>query len=344
MKIAHTLKFYPNTSGLYETAREIIAEENNQGHDARILDTREGVGYNKYLLDRGVRTCDLEWFEQADIYVIHQMLPAELLAKIDKPIVVILHGTPEACYMSDVWDTSFSFKLILDLVRDRRMSFVTLWERHFDFWNNIAPGRVDYVPSCVDTTIFDPEKIKPYKFNGASSGTPNIVFADTWRIVKDPFHMLNAFKLFKKWHSKARMHIYCRPRDEQSKARKFFDEYLYAISEGKDSYFGIYDGFTREISRVMAGADFIVTQQMDSTRIVREANSLGTPVIQPDSVADYYHPKRFAEKMARVWEQMLRGDPNFSPREIRRKAKLKYSPEVTIDWLITHFNKRLKMV
>tara|TARA_R110000824_G_scaffold337740_1_gene524309 strand:+ start:1495 stop:2529 length:1035 start_codon:yes stop_codon:yes gene_type:complete len=344
MKIAHSLRFYPKTSGLYETAREIIAEEIEQGHDARILDVKPNSTYSKYLYDRGIRSCDTEWFKGADIYVMHQMIPSELLKEIDKPIVVILHGTPEACYMSDIWEDSLSLTLIMSLIKDKRFSFVTLWERHFDFWNNIAPGRVEFIPSCVDSTIYDPEKVTPYQFGGIASGSPNILFADTWRIVKDPFHVVNAFKLFKQWHEKARLHIYCRPTDEGNKARTFFDRYLHSISEGKDSFFGIYDSFNPEIDRVMRGVDLVVTQQMDDTRVVREASVLGTPVIQPDSVYDYFHPKKFAEKIARVWEEILRGNPKYSRKEIRREAKFKYNPTDTINGLVKHFNKRLSMV
>jgi len=338
------LKFYPKSSGLYETAREIIAEEISQGHDARILDTREETGYSKYLYDRGVRTCDLEWFKDADIYIIHQMLAEDLLKEITKPIVVVLHGTPEACYMSDLWDKSHSFNLILDLIKDKRMTFVTLWERHFHFWNNLAPGRITYIPSCVDFNFFDPEKTEPYEFNGKAGGSPNILFADTWRIVKDPYHIANAFKLFKKWHKKARLHIYCRPRDANSKTRKFFDHFLYMLSEGRDSFYGIYDGYNTEIDRVMRGADLVVTQQMDETRIVRESEALGTTVIQPDASYDYMHPEKFAQKMAQVWEQMMRGDKYYSPEEIRKRAILKFDPKVTVAKLVEHFRTRISLV
>jgi len=343
MNIAHSLKFYPKTSGLYETAREIILEEINQGHDARIFDVKDRT-HSKYLYDRGVRTCDVDWFKNADIYVIHQMIPEELLVRIKKPIVVILHGTPEACYMSDIWEESISFTLIMMLIKDPRISFVTLWERHFDFWNNIAPGRVEYIPSCVDYKRYDPNKVTPYQFGGVASGSPNILFADTWRIVKDPFHVVNAFKIFKKWHEKSRLHIYCRPTDEHNKAKKFFDHYLHSISEGKDSFFGIYDSFNAEIDRVMRGVDLVVTQQMDATRVVRESSALGTPVIQPDSVHDYYHPKKFAEKIARVWEEILRGNLTYSRKEIRRKAKFEFNPKDTVNSLVKHFNNRLSLV
>jgi glycosyltransferase involved in cell wall biosynthesis len=342
MKIAHTLKFYPRTSGLYETAREIIQGELAQSIDARILDVREDTGYSNYKYDRGIQTCDLEWFKNADLYVMHQMIPAELLKEINKPIVVILHGTPEACYMSDIWDKANSFNLILELVKDKRMTFVTLWERHFHYWNNIAPGRVVYVPSCVDFDTFDPDIITPYKFNGKSCGKPNILFADTWRIVKDPFHVANAYKIFKKWHKKARLHIYCRPGD--GKARRFFDNFLYTLSEGRDSFFGVYDGFNGEISRVMRGCDLVVTQQLDETRIVRESNALGTPVIQPDATYDFMYPEKFAEKIARVWEEILRGNPEYSRKRVRERAKKKFDLKTTIDKLMAHFKQRLNLV
>jgi glycosyltransferase involved in cell wall biosynthesis len=344
VKIAHALKFYPKTSGLYETAREIIEEEIAQGYDARIFDVRENVKPSKYLYDRGARSCSLEWFKKADVCVMHQMMPKEFLDNIDRPIVTVLHGTPEACYMSDIWEESNSMSLIMDLIKSYpQMTFVTLWERHFHFWNNLAPGRVVYIPSCVNLSRFHPDKVEPIKFLN-SGGTPNILFADTWRIIKDPFHIVHAYKLFKDRYPKARLHIYCKPSNPRDPSRKFFDKFLFDMAEGRKDFYGFYEGYVLEIDKAMAGADFVVTGQMDDTRIYRESLSLGTPVVRPNSTCDLLSPKDFADKMSQTWEQITRKDINFCKENIRQLAETKFNPTNTVNLLVDHFNNQLSLV
>lgn len=300
MKVTHLLNFNPHQSGLYETARELIQEENRLGLNARFLDTN-GY-YHSYLEDRGVRSCNVKFLESSDVVVMHQLVATEILQAIKRPIILVLHGTPRDCLWGEIYEGTGSHSLIMRLGEDPRFSFVTMWPRHKVFWDNTLP-RVDFVNATVDTSRFNPS-VEPYKFRGSSIGSPNILFGDTWRIDKKPFEILHAFKIFKKWYPTARIHLYCR----DTRHAKTWNSFITKLTGMDDSYLGEYEGMILDFPNVVRAVDFVVTPQRDGTRVIRESLAIGTPVVAASDCphtpykADFYYPERFAEAMRSCWK------------------------------------------
>jgi glycosyltransferase involved in cell wall biosynthesis len=303
MKICHLLNYAPHSSGLYESAREIIEEENNQGIDARFLDTNGS--YHPYLVDRGIHSCDLNFLASADLVVMHQMIDKSILDKVTVPIILVLHGTPRDCFWAEIYQNQKSYSLIMDLVRDPRFTFVTMWSRHMQFWKQVMGERVHFIPSCVNLDSFNPNVI-PYKFRGSSLGSPNILFGDTWRIDKNPFEVMHAFKIFKESYPLARIHIYC----ESPTHKELWAKFMVQITEKKDYYIGEYAGMIKDFPNVVKACDFVVTPQRDATRIIRESLAIGTPVVAVKGceytlyTADHYYPEEFAKAMIHCWEDI----------------------------------------
>ena len=328
MRVCHLLNYAPHRSGLYETAREIIAEENRQGIDAKFLNTLGS--YHPYLIDRGVQSCDVNFLANADLVVMHQMLEREILNKVDKPIILVLHGTPKDCFWSELYEGHRSYSLILEFLKDKRFEFVTLWPRHMQFWKQIMGDRVHYVPSCVELDIFNPDVV-PYKFSGSSLGVPNILFGDTWRIDKNPFEMIHAFKIFKEKYPEARLHVYCKSKTHQ----ELWAGFMVQILEGKDYYLGEYDGMITDFPQVVKAVDFVITPQRDATRVIRESLAIGTPVVAlrncpyTDYKADHYYPEDFAKAMADCWEDIQSIDVDPSKRA-RYVAEKNFNPTNTV--------------
>ena len=336
-KVCHFLNYAPHRSGLYETAREIIEEENKQGIEARFLNTLGN--YHPYLLDRGVQSCDLNFLASADLVVMHQMIDRKILSTIDKPIILILHGTPKDCFWSELYENHKSYSLIMDLVKDPRFSFVSLWPRHMQFWKQVMGDRVHYVPSCVKLDTFSPDII-PYRFRGSSLGSPNILFGDTWRIDKNPFEMMHAFKIFKEKYPEARLHIYCKSNDH----RDLWANFMVRIMDGKDYYLGEYDGMITDFPQVVRAVDFVITPQRDATRVIRESLAIGTPVVALNDCpytlykADHYYPERFAEAMVHCWEDIQ--SKHIATSEAARSVAFQhFNPKVTVEELKKVFEK-----
>lgn len=341
MKLCHLMPFTPHRSGLYETAREIVEAENKLGHEARFLDSKGA--YHPYLRDRGIQSCGLDYLQEAEAVVMHQMPALDIFKSIKVPIVLVLHGTPKDCFWGDLYEGMNSYKTILSLINDPRMSFITLWERHLEFWKPIMGKKVSYAPSCVNLSSFNPT-VEPYKFSGSSQGSLNILFGDTWRIDKNPFEIMHAFKYFKETElgENARLHVYCKSTRNQD----LWSSFLYKILDNKDCYLGEYSGMIQDFPNVIRACDFVVTPQRDATRVIRESLALGVPVVALNGcgytrfTADHYYPKQFAEAME-CCARSIQFDRDFEKTLARRTAEREFDPKNTAVKVIEHIEERL---
>lgn len=339
MKVTHLLNFNPHQSGLYETARELIQEENRLGLNARFLDTNGR--YHSYLEDRGVQSCNIKFLESSDIVVMHQLVAPEILKAINKPIILALHGTPRDCLWGEIYQNTGSYSLIMNFAKDPRFSFVTMWPRHVEFWSQVLP-KIEFINATVDTSRFNPQ-VEPYIFKASSLGSPNVVFGDTWRIDKKPFEVMHSFKMFKEWFPEARIHIYCKDRKHDGTWKKFFS----AITGMQDYYLGVFDGMILNFPSVLRAADFVVTPQRDGTRVIRESLAVGTPVVAGPHCphtryrADFYYPSKFAEAMKNCWLD-LKAVPNEVFKECLGVVDRDFNITTATEALVSIMENRLK--
>lgn len=327
MKIAHLLHYHPHRSGLYESARELIAAECRLGHDARFVDGRMEAAPHPYLWDRETRSADPKFLNEADIVVAHQMIRPSLFEAIKKPMILMLHGTPRDCMWGELYEGTKSYTAILNLINDDRfVGFVTLWKEHIDFWKCIVPeNKLFYIPAFADLKVFTPDG-ETHDFN--PSGSPNIVFADTWRIDKNPFEILHAYRLFKGSYPNARLHLFAKSR----RGDGIWDRLMNAIALGRDDFYGHVEGMVQDLPKVLRAADFVISPVTLANRLVRESLACGVPLVAgrqckytPYS-ADHYAPQQFCEAMIECWKDVQKD------RELCRNAARQMAEQ--------HFNVR----
>ena len=101
MKIAHFTTFSPNRSGLYETTRDMVVAQNRLGIDSAIVPSPvpPDIKNTMKMEKRPTPIRDFEWAKDADIHVLHSIIPDSMLFK--KPTIYINHGMPEAALFED---------------------------------------------------------------------------------------------------------------------------------------------------------------------------------------------------------------------------------------------------
>ncbi len=325
IKIAHITNYHPGRSGLYEQAREQIVAENKVGLTSYFINNDPKAFAQKYLSDRGAKSKGLDWVEESDIVVLHQMLPNSYLMQIRKPMMLIAHGTPKDCMWGEVFQGTKSYSLLMTLSKMKYVHFITMWERHAVFWRTIT-DKVYCVTPGIELDRFSIEG-PTHEFKAHEIGKPNIMFADTWRIDKNPFEITQGFHYFKDKYPEARLHIYASPigRPEWNDTWKEFFE----LQGRKHKLFlGELGGLipTSEIEKRYRACDMLVTPKIDATRCIRECMAVGTPVIasrgHPYSPykADHYFPYKIFEEMDHCWQDILK-DRDSVRVETRRIAE-----------------------
>ena len=319
MKVAHFCHMGAHTSGMYMTIAELVAAENKLGMDAGIIDTNNYAGGN---VDEStgdmIVTKDLSWADDADVYVLSSIIPDDYKRK-GKPIVMLLHGVPEDIFESELYemdpDSKAPFSTMLAYIKNPMFkAFVTLWKEHFEYYKDYVPNCY-YVPAGCNLDKWKPEGRK-YEFNGA--GKPNVVYCDSWRFYKHPYHILHGVALAQKQIPELRMHLYGLPQKQKEIWCAL------CVEAGFDKFFGEFDTIITDIDAVYRACDMVITPMHIATRIVREATACGTPVVAGGYEHTPYNfhpykPTEMAEQIIRCWQD-LQADPEGVKERCRATA------------------------
>jgi len=351
MKIAHFVFYGPKRSGLYETTRELCKGEMDLGHDARLIDTswcqEKTPRPDISKLDRGVEVAPVDWGFEADVHVLHSMIPPELYGK--KPIVVVCHGAPEYVFYSELLlnkegDRGFSTLLAYGREPDKVNKFVTMWPRHLPFWRAVfGDKRVEYVPACADFQDYKPEgPLHPFKMDGC----PNIGFCDTWRptFFKDPYQIIVGVREYWKRAPEARLQMFAIP--SGAKRDVVWDRYIKAI-QAQGNFLGEIWELHPKMDTVFRALDMIVTTTVDASRVIRECLACGTPVIAPtgcpytDYTADLGNPAAVADCIQRCMEDLER-DAEEVKQKCTETARKHFSLADTAERLIKIYEDVLR--
>lgn len=313
MRVAHFTRYAPRRSGLYETSREMVEAEMKLGLDAFLVDTayvnNEGPKMTTRIFDRGVEVIPVEDAADADIYVLHSVIPDELRYK--KPTIVILHGAPEYVFYSEVMEHEKGdrgFSTLLGYDKEKNIpAFVTLWKRHVPYWQSIfGENKVMYVPSGVNTGTFTPDG-ETEKFS--KPGTPNIGYADSWRptFFQGPFRVIQGVREYWKKNPNAKLQLFGTPSGQ--KRDIVWDRYILAVRRQGDFLGDLFE-IRADMDRAFRSLDVLVTTNIDESRIVKEALCCGTLVVAPSGAdfTDWTCDLAVAEDLADCIEEALVGD------------------------------------
>jgi glycosyltransferase involved in cell wall biosynthesis len=282
MKIAHFIYYGPRRSGMYETTRDLCEAECKLGHEAKLIDTswitNKKPEPESFRFDRGVDVATTEWAKEADAHVLHSIIPQDLWGT--KPTIVALHGAPEYCFYSELHsktgkDKSFSTLLYYNKTGQVN-KFVTFWEHHLPYWQTLfGDDNVSYVPAFVSDMDMSPDgEAEEFK----DPGEINIGFCDTWRstLLKDPFMVIPGVREYWKRDKRAKLQLFAAP--SVKKRDRAWDR-LILQAKSQSAFIGDVWELHSDMAKVYRALDLIVSPVNTASRIVRESQTCGTPII-----------------------------------------------------------------
>lgn len=281
MKVAHLAVITPGRCGLYETARELVAGLRGIGIDSRLIEPSPSANrlYDPSLkVDRGAPIADMAWATTADVVVSHSGYDATPIEKTSQPVIHVCHGRPRSTFIGEVSGGTPVYSYHYRLNSDRRIkSVVTFWPEHREYHQVMFPDkRIDVVQSSVDLDSWTPQGPSGYGFGG-HKGAINVVCTDAWRDDIDPYVPINAFALWARTVTGAKLHIY-----GNSENMRGWGALLRRIQD--DGHLGEIKGWIKGLEHVYRAASFMITPHVIDVRSVREAMASGCPVVRVPGV------------------------------------------------------------
>lgn len=183
MVICHIAVFAPGRCGLYEAARDMAKADAKAGHSVIFIDA--GVSSNGVqetpviggVDDRvGFKlvTGEVSQINDADIIFMHTGCPDNWIVTNQAPIIWVVHGRPEACFIPN---NASSYNLYKDVSKWKRskhmLYFWPEFKAHWDFGNDLI----------LDYPIIDQERFCPEgeKYQIKNLGQKNILICDSDR-------------------------------------------------------------------------------------------------------------------------------------------------------------------
>jgi len=370
-KIVHVVPVTPLQAGMYETTREIVYFERKMGYDAYIYDprpTKEELKLNKeetsqnttkcpscgvsftlgervmvnqpavspWTEDRGVCTVPFEVAKDADLLVSHSGLNEKLRA-LNKDYIHVAHGRPYSSFLIEQSGQSAIYSSYEFVGRQKNfIAGITLWPEYVDYLSLLFP-KIYAFDAFVDLDKWKPTESK-YNFQNRKAEI-NVVCSDIWRLDKNPYHVLNAFRFFHKKYPNSKIHIYG--------ARNDAGWNCMIGKMQQEGMVGEVKPLVRNLNEVYNAADVLITPHTIATRTVRESLATGMQVVaglenrftpytaNPENLRD------FADKIEKAYLDKKKGPEEVKNRN-RKIAEDNFNPEVNIKQFCNLYESILK--
>jgi len=302
LKVAHSVLGKPGRSGLYESARNLVAAERRIGIDARIVPLGESIEMKD---DRGAPIAGHAFMCDSDVLVSHSGTSAPQL-RTGIPVVTVLHGNPEYCHQMDLQKKIEGFYSRYSGVYAHPIhkAFVTFYPQHLPFWELTLPAdRLRLINPPCDLDVWKPKQTD-YDFHG-KGGTINIVSTESWRETKIPFDIIHGFAWWAKKHPGAKLHIYGCWAERLPVAWAVI---LNALN--KRGVLGEVMAWSKHLQDVYAAADMTLCFDRIAANTMRESMACGCPVVShtgstyAQAEADTRNPVEYAGAMEQLWDHI----------------------------------------
>jgi len=326
--IAHFSPFAPGACGLYEAARDFVRADRLAGRDAELC----VVPYNGAPLrvgendDRsGERVTARSWEEckDADLFVVHGTYVDAWLAKTDAPVVVALHGRPQACFVPEQKDPDRNaFSLMLDFARYQRVKvLLTMWREHMPYWSQFMPEEklVTSEDPPIDCEMFQPHGVK-LDIPSDKRGRRNLLICDSWREDVDCFEAaIGAI------HAACRvpgLKVHFFGVDHKDGKPPHCWEHIFSALRNLDAL-GLVSGRILEIASVYRAMDVVLSPHRIGVRTIGEALASGVPVVAEAGCryTPYTAQMQDPESVAEMVERCI-GDLDSDGAGTRAKARM----------------------
>lgn len=323
--IAHWCLFAPGRSGMYETVKELIMEETKiEGVLAGLVNPEDEKGGKS---DGWITTQSHGWAtENATIHVSHYFMSG--YSTMQRPRVMLVHGTPEACYEAEKDGGSFSS---VTLGLENLDASVVMNKRQFEYWKPFdRHGTLHYIDKGVDLT-----KYRPKGMRIDLDGAPAVGMGEIQRIggVKLALTAYWAINEYYKINPKVRLHQWgVADNYERHVAEMIFHK------TGFDVWLGKYGlrGFQMFPENWYRACSMLISPSLygDPSRVHFEAMACGCPVIDWDTAVRFgdshanvhakaFDPQSMAECIATLYDRM-RTNPHKVRTETRQIAETYY--------------------
>lgn len=325
MVIAHWCLFAPGRSGMYETVKELVLEENKMdGVLAGIIHPADPKGGKT---DGFITTQSHGWAnENATIHCSHYFMSG--YSTMQRPRVMVVHGTPEACYEAEKEGGSYSSVVLGIQNLDAAIVFN---KRHYAYWKPYdARGVLHNITKGIDLTRYKPQGMRI-----DLDGKPAIGIGEVQRRggVKLPLIPYWAMNEYFKTNEEAKLHHWGVGEGYERATLE-----LLMHKSGFDRWLGKYGlrGFQMYPENWYRGSDMLISPSLygDPSRVHFEAMACGCPVIDWDSSsrfgdshatmhADSLDPYSMKECIEKVYDR-LRANPRKVKQETRQIAEKYY--------------------
>jgi glycosyltransferase involved in cell wall biosynthesis len=331
--IAHWVMFAPGLSGMYETIKELVlAEMQLPGVEAGIVEPENKEGGKS---DGWITTQSHGWAqERATIHVSSYFMTG--YSTMQRPRVMLIHGTPEACYEAE--RESGSYTAVIGSLQNLDAS-VVMNKRQFSMWK---PYDHRGILHCIEKGI-DLSRYTPKGMRIDLNGEPAVGMGEVERKggVKLPLLPYAAVNEYYQKNPLVRLHHWGvtqeRPVLDILFHKTLFDKWL-----GKYRLMGLQlypDQWYR-------GCDMLLSPSLygDPSRVHFEAMACGCPVIDLDSSLRWgdshatMHARaldsiNMAECIAKLYDQ-VRVDKAKVRKEARETAEKYYDIKRTAAQLV----------
>ena len=367
-KIIHVVPMTPYQAGMYETVREITYFERKMGYNAFIFDARpsekelkQNIGKQSdkvihcpqcnaqfssgekcmvnapaappWTEDRGICNVPFDFVKDADLIVSHAGMSPKLL-ELKKDYIHVAHGRPYSSFLIEHSEQSAIYSSYEFTGRQKNLiAAITLWPEYVDYLSLLFPKLYAF-DAFVDLDKWKPVE-SDYNFSGQKAEI-NVVCADIWRLDKDPYHILNAFRLFHKKYPQAKLHIYAAKQDLGWNC---------LIGKMRElGMIGEIQGMVPHLHQIYTAADVLITPHKIATRTIRESLASGLQVVAGLSnrftpyTADVEDLPAFADQIEKAWLEKS----EESRKRNRHVAEDKFNPEVNIKQFCDLYESILK--
>jgi len=285
MRIVHVAPYGPQRAGIYEAARDMVRADALQGHSVAFVDVgaqpvdkaeRETPQVGA-IDDRGgwqLLTEPPSVLNTADVIVMHTGCPNEWVVGLQAPFVWIVHGTPSACFHSEMRGPHKSYSVTGTAASwPRSRAMVHFWPEFKPFWDIVMPQgkQVIFTYPPIDTGRFNPDGAA-YDIPRFQRGRYNGLIADSWREDCDPWEMLHGALEASRRIPGLTWHLYASPQPDGAL------DPLFSAMRSIGALGGVL-GRIGAMETVYRGFDFVISARRSISRVIAEALCCGTPVI-----------------------------------------------------------------
>lgn len=335
MKVAHFGNFAPYGAGMFHSICEQIMAERLVGIDSQFIDYAaedkiRGEYYSRVGLHyEDIKTVSPEWAKDCDILVRHSAIPYDV-KNTGIPIVMVLHGRPLYSFMLEFTGRGPIFSHMQGYAADQQYkAFLVLGKQYVDIWRQILETKaiMKSLPLMVDLKKYNPWGEK--HFLKEANGSPNIIIADRWRRDVTPFYLiLAAAKFIKEECPTAKLHCFALPDPKNA----FISSLIKPLM--KQGIIGKALTIVENMDKLYRTADFLLTPNNVTNRIIRESLASGCPIMAaPGCEFTEYtaHPGDIGgcvREMGRLWKD-IQADSVKMKNHVRKIAEESFSFEKT---------------